>query len=223
MKTYSKHTKISANDIREINPFDYLKYYVDNIQPFTQFKDSPEIFYEGMTKEEFFVKYKEEFSNILQPIIKDERLSILQDELEEEGKEVCMFNMYLLAKFLVERGKSRYLFLLRPSISETLAALKEVSKITFTNKDNTTVETKSTMLIKKVIETLEANKEADAMNYEVERTVTWDKMSNNSIMQSYFVNDLTKFLHEYFPVKRKKDALVSTKEVELILYLMKRT
>jgi hypothetical protein len=29
------------------------------------------------------------------------------------------------------------------------------------------------------------------------------------------------FLHKYFPVKRKKDALISTKEVELILYLMK--
>jgi hypothetical protein len=40
-------------------------------------------------------------------------------------------------------------------------------------------------------------------------------------MQSYFVHDLSAFLHEYFPVKRKKDAQISTKEVELILYLMK--
>ena len=71
------------------------------------------------------------------------------------------------------------------------------------------------------METLEANKESDAMNYEVEKVETWDKVSNNSIMQSYFVKDLTMFLHTYFPVKRKKNALISKKEVELILYLMK--
>lgn len=40
-------------------------------------------------------------------------------------------------------------------------------------------------------------------------------------MQSYFVHDLSVFLNKYFPVKRKKNALISTKEVELILYLMK--
>lgn len=51
--------------------------------------------------------------------------------------------------------------------------------------------------------------------------MTWDKVTNNSIVQSYFVHDLSAFLHEYFPVKRKKDAQISTKEVELILYLMK--
>ena len=59
------------------------------------------------------------------------------------------------------------------------------------------------------METLEANKESDAMNYEVEKVETWDKVSNNSIMQSYFVKDLTMFLHTYFHVKRKKNALIS--------------
>ena len=87
MKTYSNHVKISENGVTNINPFDYLEYYVDNIQPFTQLKDSPEIFYEGITKDEFFIKHKGDFSNILHPIVKDKRLSILQDELEEEGKE----------------------------------------------------------------------------------------------------------------------------------------
>ena len=129
--------------------------------------------------------------------------------------------MYILSKFLVERGKSRYLFLLKPTISETLSALKDVSKITFTHKNNTKVESTSRYLIEKIMEVLEAEKESKNKNYEVEKIVTWDKVSNNSIMQSYFVNDLTMFLNKYFPVKRKKDALVSTKEVELILYLMK--
>lgn len=123
--------------------------------------------------------------------------------------------------FLVERGKARYVFLLKPTIQETLSALGEVSKITFTHKDGTTVESSSETLIKEIRNALEANKECDAHTYQVEKIVTWDKVANNSVMQSYFVHDLSVFLNQYFPVKRKKDAQVSTKEVELILYLMK--
>ena len=71
------------------------------------------------------------------------------------------------------------------------------------------------------MEALEKKKDSDQSEYEVDKIVTWDQVSNKSVMQSYFVHDLTVFLNKYFPVKRKKDALVSTKEVELILYLMK--
>ena len=125
----------------------------------------------------------------------------------------------LLAKYLIEKNKSRHLLLLKPSLSETLSSLKDVSEIRFVNKDGTMAESTSDALIKKIMDTLK--KESPAANYEVEKIVTWDDVSNNSIMQSYFVYDLTMFLNKHFPVKRKKDALVSTKEVELILYLMK--
>lgn len=132
-----------------------------------------------------------------------------------------MFNLYILAMFLVERGKTRYVFLLKPTIQETLSALNNVSKITFTNKDGSVVESNSDILIKEILDTLEANKECDINTCQVEKVMTWDKVANNSIMQSYFVHDLSVFLNKYFPVKRKKNALISTKEVELILYLMK--
>lgn len=221
MKTYSQHIIEVENGKREIYPFNYLEFYVDNIQPYTQFEDSPEKIYEGITEDDFFKSYPNGFSDLFKLLLFDKRLIQLQDELENEHKQVCLFNMAVLSQFLIERGKSRYLYLLRPSISETLAKLKDVSKITFTNKDGSMVESKSTILIKKVMETLESEKDSDALNCQVEKIVTWDKFSNNSIMQSYFVHDLTMFLHKYFPIKRKKDALISTKEVELILYLMK--
>lgn len=221
MKTYSQYVRVGELGVPELCPFDYIDFYEANIHPYNilYLEEGEHKVYEGITAKDFHLQHKEGFLDIVQPLLQDERLSQLQDDLEKEGKQVCMFNMYLLAMFLVERGKSRLLFLLKPSISETLSALKDVSKITFTNKDGSTVESSSDILIEKVMEVLEAEKETK--NYEVEKIITWDKVSNNSVMQSYFVNDLTMFLNKYFPVKRKKDALVSTKEVELILYLMK--
>lgn len=223
MKTYEQYIRVSESGEPELYPFEYLDFYEANAHPYHEFmfEEGREKVYEGITAKDFHLRHKEGFWHIVQPILQDKRLEQLQDELEEEGKQVCMFNMYILAMFLVEKSKSRYLFLLKPTISETLSALKDVSKITFTNKDGSTVESSSSFLIKMVMEILEANKESDAMNYEVDKVETWDKVSNNSIMQSYFVKDLTMFLHTYFPVKRKKNALISKKEVELILYLMK--
>lgn len=103
--------------------------------------------------------HKEGFLNVVTEVLQNKRLAKLQDELEAEGKQVCMFNLYILFMFLVERGKARYIFLLKPTIQETLSALGEVSKITFTHKDDTTVKSTSEVLIKEVRKALEANRE----------------------------------------------------------------
>ena len=222
MKTYGQYFVKDENGMQVFNSFDYLGFYASKIHPYTvlYLEDRECKIYEGITAAEFQSGYKETFWDILEPLVKDKRLSQLQDELEEEGKQVCMFNMYVLAKFLVERGKSRYVFLLKPKISDVLATLNDVTKVSFTNKDGTVVKSASPKLIKLIMESLEEKKDADQSDFEVEKIVTWDKVSNKSLMQSYFVHDLATFLSEYFPVKRKKDALVSSKEVELILYLM---
>lgn len=223
MNTYSQHIRTEEDGSQELYPFDYLEFYEANIHPYDEFKfgEKPKRIYEGITANEFLREHKEGFLNVIQEVLNNKRLNKLQGELEAEDKQVCMFNMYILSMFLVERGKTRYVFLLKPTIQETLSALGDVSKIAFTNKDGTTVESTSNILIKGILNMLETNKECDANTYQVEKMVTWDKISNNSIMQSYFVHDLSVFLNKYFPVKRKKDAQVSTKEVELILYLMK--
>ncbi len=223
MNTYSQHIRIGEDGSQELYPFDYLEFYESNIHPYEEFKfgDNSKRIYEGITASEFRREHKEGFLNVIQEVFNNKRLNKLQEELEAEGKQVCMFNIYILSMFLVERGKTRYVFLLKPTIQETLSALGDVSKITFTNKDGTMTESTSNILIKGILDTLEANKGCDANTCQVEKVVTWDKVANNSIMQSYFIHDLSVFLNKYFPVKRKKDAQVSTKEVELILYLMK--
>lgn len=221
MKTYGQYFVTDENGIQVHNCFDYLDFYSTQIQPYNiLYLDNKKYkIYEGITADEFQLEYKN-FLELMELLLPDKKLSKLQDELEEEGKQVCMFNMYVLAKFLVERGKSRYVFLLKPKISDVLATLNGVSKISFTNGDGTIIKSASPKLIQVIMEALEEKKDADQSTFEVDKIVTWDKVSNKSVMQSYFVHDLAIFLNKYFPVKRKKDALISTKEVELILYLM---
>ena len=223
MKTYKQHIKVGELGVHEFRPFDYLDFYEANIHPYTILKneDVEHKIYEGITALEFHEIHKKDYMNILQLVQKDKRLCKLQDELEKEGKQVCMFNMYILAKFLIERGKTRYVFLLKPKIADILATLNDVTKVSFTNKDGTVIKSASPKLIQVLMESLEEKKDADQSTFEVDKIVTWDQVSNKSVIQCYFVHDLTMFLNKYFPVKRKKNALVSTKEVELILYLMK--
>lgn len=223
MNTYNQHIRIEEDGSQELYPFDYLEFYESNIHPYEDFKlgNESKRIYEGITASEFRKKHKAGFLNVMQEVLNDKRLEKLQEELETEEKQVCMFNLYILAMFLVERCRTRYVFLLKPTIQETLSALNNVSKITFTNRDGSIAESTSDILIQTLLDALEANKECDTDTCQVEKVVAWDKVANNSVMQSYFVHDLSAFLHEYFPVKRKKDAQISTKEVELILYLMK--
>lgn len=223
MKTYEQYVRVGELGVPELCPFDYIDFYEANIHPYNilYLEKGEHKVYEGITAKDFYLQHKEGFLDIVQPLLQDKRLSQLQDELEEEGKQVCMFNMYILAKFLIERGKTRYVFLLKPKIADILATLKGVSKISFKNEDGTIIKSESPKLIQIIMEAMEEKKDADQSDMEVEKIVTWNEVSNKSVMQSYFVNDLTYFLNKYFPVKRRKDALVSTKEVELILYLMK--
>ena len=216
MNTYNQHIRIEEDGSQELYPFDYLEFYESNIHPYEDFKlgNESKRIYEGITASEFRKKHKAGFLNVMQEVLNDKRLEKLQEELETEEKQVCMFNLYILAMFLVERCKTRYVFLLKPTIQETLSALNNVSKITFTNRDGSIAESTSDILIQTLLDALEANKECDTDTCQVEKVVAWDKVANNSVMQSYFVHDLSAFLHEYFPVKRKKDAQISTKEVE---------
>ncbi|WP_302457845.1 hypothetical protein [Mediterranea massiliensis] len=224
MNVYSQHIITNPdNNTQELYPFHYLEFYEANIHPYDEFtiNERSERINQGCMAQDFFQSHKDGFQKIIPLILNDSKLSKLQNELESEGKQVCMFNLFILAMFLVMRGKSRYVFLLKPRIQETLSALNNVTQITFTNADGTTTESTNSTLIKEVMKTLEAQKTSDSKSYKIEKIVSWAQLSNKSVLQSYFVHDLTIFLNRYFPMKRKKDAQVSTKEVELILYLMK--
>ena len=199
MQTYGQHIRTEEDGSRELYPFDYLEFYASNIHPYDEIKlgEKSKRIHEGITASEFHRTHKEGFLNVATEVLQNKRLARLQEELEAEGKQVCMFNLYILSMFLVERGKARYVFLLKPTIQETLSALGEVSKITFTHKDGTTVESTSETLIKEVRNALEASKGRDAHTYQVEKVVTWDKVANNSVMQNWQLMNTYKRINKH--------------------------
>lgn len=209
MKVFGQH----ARGI-EFYPFDYIEYYDANILNYVDI-DGKRI-YEGITVNEFKRRYQDGFLDIeqIKEILQNERLSTLQEELIAEGKQVCIFNLYILCLYLLLKARTQYVILLEPTIEDILE--KKISSITFNYEDGSSME--SSKLVNEIKDML-ATKENKT--YKVKEMVTWDKISNKALVNSYFVHDLAEFLHRYFPVKRKKDALVSTKEVELILYMLK--
>lgn len=209
MKTFAKYVRGN-----ELYPFDYIEYYEANILNYVEVKGKK--LYEGITVNEFKRKYEDGFLNIeqIKEILHNERLSTLQDELIAEDKPICIFNLYILCMYLVMKARTQYVLLLEPTIEDILE--KKISSITFNYEDGSSVE--SSKLANEIKDIL-ANYQDKT--YKVKQLTTWDKVSNKALVNSYFVHDLAEFLHRYFPVKRKKDALISTKEVELILYMLK--
>lgn len=198
----------------ELYPFDYIEYYDANILNYVDI-DGKRV-YEGITVNEFKRRYQDGFLDIeqIKEILQNERLSTLQEELIAEGKQVCIFNLYILCLYLLLKARTQYVILLEPTIEDILE--KKISTITFNYEDGSSIE--SSKLVNEIKDILAIKKDK---TYRVKEATTWDKVSNKVLVNSYFVHDLAEFLHRYFPVKRKKDALVSTKEVELILYLLK--
>lgn len=209
MKAFGQHVRGN-----ELYPFDYIEYYDANILNYVDI-DGKRI-YEGITVDDFKQNYRNGYLDIdeINRILHNERLSILQDELIAEGKQVCIFNLYILCMYLLMKARTQYVILLEPTIEDILE--KKISSITFNYEDGSSME--SSKLVNEIKDML-ATKENKT--YRVKEITTWDKVSNKALVNSYFVHDLAEFLHRYFPVKRKKDALVSTKEVELILYMLK--
>lgn len=198
----------------ELYPFDYIEYYEANILNYVDI-DGKRI-YEGITVADFKQNYKDGYLDIdeMDRILQNERLSTLQEELIAEGKQVCIFNLYILCMYLLMKARTQYVILLEPTIEDILE--KKISSITFNYEDGSSME--SSKLVNEIKDILTTK---DDKTYRVKEATTWDKISNKALINSYFVHDLAEFLHRYFPVKRKKDALVSTKEVELILYMLK--
>lgn len=221
MNLFGQNIIEDENGNAELNPFDYVGFYEANIAPNVEYdyEENKECSYEGKITQNFIDKLNHNINDIITGVFADKRLERLQVWLEKEGKQVCMFNMYILAMFIIEKAKNHYVFLLKPSPHEILETVKSMSKITFIDTSGSTVETTSTTLIEKIKDLL--SKEQSQNMYEVDNIVSWDKIANKSLICCHFVHHLSVFMNKYFPTKRKKNALVSPKEVELILYMMK--
>lgn len=194
----------------------YAEFFMEKIQHKTIIEG--ETVYEGLTLDQFYSFC--DLSGIVDFCNSEDTVE-LQVALEKEGKNVDMFNMYFLASYIYKVIMTKQFFLLKPQIKDILRELPEIKKITFSCDKTKKVVSNSSVLIKAVLETLK-EKEATDTSYEVEKVVHLDSISNNIILQSKFIDYLAHFMNQFFPGRRKKDALVSTTEQQLIMYLLNK-
>ena len=211
-----------------INEYDitvYASFFADNIQLHLQYDDKGNWVYDGLSYDEFAIRWDNDpdrFCNALQKMLADEELGKLQDEIEEEvGIRIDYFNFYPLCAFVDALVRERYFVLLKPTAKDILSNLKEAKEITITNSDSSKVTFSNHQLIEAVVNVIKA-KADDGEKYETERMVRIDEIANNVVMQSKFAFWIATFLREYFPNAKRRNncCMVSEPEQRLILRLL---
>ena len=110
-----------------INEYDitvYASFFADNIQLHLQYDDKGNWVYDGLSYDEFAIRWDNDpdrFCNALQKMLADEELGKLQDEIEEEvGIRIDYFNFYPLCAFVDALVRERYFVLLKPTAKDTV-------------------------------------------------------------------------------------------------------
>lgn len=89
--------------------------------------------------------------------------------------------------------------------------------ITLKYKKGSDITLNSGSIIKDVANAIGASRNGE---YKVDSICKLDEVANSTYIQSMFAVELANFLHYYFPVKRKKDSLVSTDEQDMIIKIL---
>ena len=151
--------------------------------------------------------------------IKDDDLDQLHKEIKEKGMKLCPLNFFTLCQYILTIIKEQYFVLLKPTIADTLSELSDVTSITFTNADDSSITSSNAELLKMVMDGM---KEVESNKYETERIVRVDKMTDKILLQSSFAYYVALFLKEYFKdyPRRSNCCMVSATEQKLILYML---
>ena len=89
--------------------------------------------------------------------------------------------------------------------------------ITLKYKKGSDITLNGGSIIKDVANAIGASRNGE---YKADSICKLDEVANNTYLQSMFTVELAEFLHCYFPVKRKKDSLVSTDEQDMIIKIL---
>lgn len=217
---YNKELGINEYDITV-----YASFFANNIQLHLEYDDKGNWVYDGLSYDEFAVRWDndpERFGKALQKMIADKELSNLQEEIEEKiGIRIDYLNFYPLCAFVDAIVRERYFVLLKPATKNIVSELKEVQEIVITNSDGTKVTINNNQIIETAVNAIKT-KVNEGKHYETEKMVRIDEFANNVVMQSKFAFWIATFLREYFPdAKRRSNCcMVSESEQRLILRLL---
>lgn len=151
--------------------------------------------------------------------VADTTLDKLHTEITSTGMKLCPINLFTLCQYILYIIREQYVVLLKPTIADTLAELKDVKAISFTNSDDKTVTSSNKNLIKQILDNLNVE---EATEYEVDKIVKIDKVVDKSLIQANFIYYVALFLKEYFKdyPRRSNCCMVSSIEQKLILYML---
>lgn len=151
--------------------------------------------------------------------VADTTLDKLHTEITSTGMKLCPINLFTLCQYILYIIREQYVVLLKPTIADTLAELKDVKAISFTNSDDKTVTSSNKNLIKQILNNLNVE---EATEYEVDKIVKIDKVVDKSLIQANFTYYVALFLKEYFKdyPRRSNCCMVSSIEQKLILYML---
>lgn len=129
--------------------------------------------------------------------------------------------LYYLCLYVNEIINRRYCLILKPSINETreeLGGLDEIDKITITRKDGRKITTSYSAVKDNFVKSIsDCNDEMRGIDKMVKKVDVYTKEYG----QTEFIKYMSRFFHDYFPIKRRKNGYISIEEQELIRYLLK--
>ncbi|WP_455667873.1 hypothetical protein [Phocaeicola sp.] len=135
--------------------------------------------------------------------------------------------LYMLCCYILGVVSDIYFFKLRPTakdVNDELDKMDEVVSVTFTDKTGKSITVNTESIVREVLDAVKADRNDTA--YETDKLCKITDVADTTYLQSMFAMELATFINSYFPVKRRKDSLVSVSEQELImkiLYLFKLT
>lgn len=123
--------------------------------------------------------------------------------------------LYMLCCYIIYVIEQHYFVKLRPTLEELNA--DGLEGITLKYKKGSDITLNGGSIIEDVANAIGASRNGE---YRVDSICKLDEVANNTYLQSMFTVELANFLHYYFPVKRKKDSLVSTDEQDMIIKIL---
>ena len=134
------------------------------------------------------------------------------EQIEFDGSKE---KLYMLCCYIIYVIEQHYFVKLRPTLEELNA--DGLEGITLKYKKGSDITLNSGSIIKDVANAIGASRNGE---YKVDSICKLDEVANSTYIQSMFAVELANFLHYYFPVKRKKDSLVSTDEQDMIIKIL---
>lgn len=213
----------SGTNNNEIDYTGYAKFFAENIQ--YRLDSEGVTVYEGMSLTDFCKwwldnsdRHEQDFRRFLNKFANNKADLETANKLEQIGVNIEVESFYFLCRFVKEIVAGHYFCLLKPQIKDTLKELDDIDTIMFTSKDGSHTESRHSKLIDIVRSAIANNTDSDSTEYEVEKWVKTEDISNKIAVNSKFANYMIMFLSSYFPnaKRRANSGTIDTAEQSLV-------